>query len=321
MKTLVTGGFGFIGSNLITNLLNSGKEVVCVDNFSTGSARFLTKNEAQNIQLIEVDLSKISVEYLEKMVGSIDTVFHIAANADVRSGWSDSFRDIEQNIIATYKIAEVARRKEVSEFVFTSTGCVYGDSTVMPTPETHPFPIQTSLYGSSKVACEGILSAYTANGAFKTTVFRFVSVLGRNYHHGHVIDFIRKLRANPEKLKILGNGKQKKSYINVSDCITALILLRGPSNFEVFNIGHVEYLNVLQSATLISSRLNLSPEFSVEKKERGWIGDNPFTFLDISKALASNWRPTIGIMDSICETVDWIIDNDWILDKPDFRLT
>lgn len=319
MKVAVTGGFGFIGSNLVKKLLIDQHEIVVIDNLSTGSECFLNSLEKKAINFVNLDLSNTSAKNLSSVLNGVNTVYHLAANADVRGGWTSTFRDIEENVIATHNIALASRESNVSEFIFASTGCVYGDSRTMPTPETELFPIQTSLYGASKVAAEGLLSSFAANGAFKATAFRFVSVLGPNYHHGHVIDFIKKLKSNPKKLNVLGNGKQRKSYIHVSDCVTGLMNLRSELSYDVFNIGHNRYVEVIESANLVAKFLGLSPELIFENKDRGWVGDNPFTFLDIQKAIEYGWNPTISIEDSVKETVDWIENNPWILDKEEIR--
>ena len=319
MKVAVTGGFGFIGSNLVKKLLSDQHEIVVIDNLSTGSENFLGVQEKKDVYFVNLDLSKASVKDLASCLNGVNTVYHLAANADVRGGWTSTFRDIEENIIATHNIALASREANVSEFIFSSTGCVYGDSKTIPTPETELFPIQTSLYGASKVAAEGLVSSFAANGAFKATVFRFVSVLGPNYHHGHVIDFVKKLKLNPHRLNILGDGKQKKSYIHVSDCVAGLINLRSELTYDVFNIGHNKYIEVTESAYLVTRFLGVSPELIFEDKDRGWVGDNPFTFLDIQKALKYGWKPTISIEESVKETVDWINDNSWILGKKDIR--
>jgi len=319
MKIFITGGLGFIGSNLVRQQLSLGNKVTVIDDLSTGNLKFLSPEEIAEIELIERDLVSFESSELEKVIAGTSVVYHLAANADVRGGWDNSFRDIEQNIIATHKIADAARKKGVEELVFTSTGCVYGDSTIIPTPESEPFPTQTSLYGASKVAAEGMLSSYAANGAFNVTVLRFVSVLGENYHHGHVIDFVRKLTKSPTRLEILGDGNQKKSYINVKDCVEALSGLRGDSSFNVFNIGHRNYLEVRDSAALISNFMGLSPSFNFGSENRGWVGDNPFTFLDISKAEKYGWLPSTSIEDSIKETVEWLLENKWVLDLEDIR--
>ena len=296
-------------------MLEQTDEIRILDNFSTGDNRFLSLNSGQP-ELIEVDISTAKIEALAEIMDGFDRVFHVAANADVRGGWSNHRVDIDQNIIATSNIAEAARRSGVNEIIFASTGCVYGDSTIIPTSENEPFPIQTSLYGASKVAAEGILSSYAAQGAFNVTVFRFVSVLGQNYHHGHVVDFVRKLRANPRELAVLGNGTQKKSYIHVDDCVRALIKLRNPkSPFEVFNIGHDYFIPVSESANLVVESMGLSPKIVFGTEDRGWIGDNPFTFLDIGKAKSFGWTPTISIEESVAQTVQFLLENDWVLSK------
>lgn len=319
MKVAVTGGFGFIGSNLIKTLVASGHELVVFDNLSTGDPRFLSDAEKGQITFIQIDLAKAEVADIKTNLLNTATVFHLAANADVRGGWNSTFRDIEDNVIATHNVALAAREANVSELVFASTAAVYGDSTTIPTPETEIFPIQTSLYGASKIAAEGVIASFAANEAFKATCFRFVSVLGQNYHHGHVIDFVRKLKKDPNNLSVLGSGKQKKSYIHVSDCVRGLLDLRSDLNYDVFNIGHSDFIEVSKSAKLISDCLNLQPNYIFENKDRGWVGDNPFTFLDIKKASKFGWVPEFSIVESITDTVNWIERNPWVLDKKELR--
>jgi UDP-glucose 4-epimerase len=319
MRVAVTGGFGFIGSNLVKTLVSSGYELVVFDNLSTGDYRFLTDTEKSQITFIQMDIAKAEVADIKANLMNTTTIFHLAANADVRGGWNSTFRDIEENVIATHNVSLAAREANVSQIVFASTAAVYGDSKTIPTPETEVFPIQTSLYGASKIAAEGILASFAANGAFKVTCFRFVSVLGQNYHHGHVIDFVRKLKENPIKLSVLGNGKQKKSYIHVSDCVEGLLNLRSDLNYDVFNIGHSEFIEVSKSAKLISDCLNLQPKYIFEDKDRGWVGDNPFTFLDIEKAKKFGWVPKVSIEKSITDTVNWIEKNPWVLNKKELR--
>jgi len=318
MRSIITGGAGFIGSNLV-NTLSKTDKVIVLDNFSTGDLRFLD-GLSQKIELIDIDIAKTTITNLQNIFEDADRIFHLAANADVRGGWENYRIDIDQNLIATSNVAEGARRAGIPEIIFTSTGCVYGDSKVIPTLETEQFPIQTSLYGTSKVAAEGILSSYSAQGVFKVTIFRFVSVLGKNYHHGHVIDFVNKLINNSDELEVLGNGNQKKSYVHVEDCILALEKLRNPeSNFEVFNIGHDTYKTVKESAELIANIMKCNPKFKFGKEDRGWVGDNPFTYLDISKAQKFGWNPKISIEDSIIQTVEHLLNNSWILGKGSAR--
>lgn len=322
MKSIVTGGLGFIGSNLTEYLLELGQEVLILDDLSTGDLRFgATFLDNPNLKFIQIDLFKASPNELSKLFDGADVIYHLAANADVRGGWKNPYVDLNQNTIATHNVAEAARISGIKEFIYASTGCVYGEPNVVPTPETAPMPIQTSLYGATKLSGEGILSVYALNDAFKLTIFRFVSVLGRNYHHGHVIDFFNKLRKNEHTLEILGNGKQKKSYIHVYDCVNGLTSLRGTNRIEIFNIGHNYYITVLESAKIISSHLGLNPDFRVGEDERGWIGDNPFTFLDTSKAISAGWKIKHSIEDSLVLTVDWLTKNPWSIDGDSQRKT
>jgi UDP-glucose 4-epimerase len=314
MLAVVTGGFGFIGSNLVRELLLLGYEVKVIDDFSTGDRRFLSVDEQNSIDILDIDLCKTKVSQLSSFLKDADIVFHLAANADVRGGFQSPFRDLESNVIATLNLLEAMRQASVPRLVFSSTGCVYGDTHVHPTSENYSFPIQTSLYGSSKVAAEGLVSTYAAQGIFKATCYRFVSILGQNYHHGHVID-------NPKELPILGNGQQKKSYLDVQDCITAMISIQHETFYEVYNLGNVDYISVLESASIISSTMNVSPQLKVGHSPRGWIGDNPFTFLDITKASSAGWTPKIPIVESIKRTVDFLLQNPWVVEKTDYRLS
>ena len=314
MRVCVTGGAGFIGANLVERLINDNHEVLVIDNFSTGDSRFLGPRIKEDISILKMDLSAPDQESLNAFLRETEVIFHLAANADVRGGWQAKYADIQHNVIATHNLALAAQYSGVREIIFSSTGCVYGDSTIIPTPETEPFPIQTSLYGASKVSAEGILSTFAMNGVFRVTVLRFVSVLGRYYHHGHVVDFMRQLLRDSSQLKILGNGRQKKSYISVEDCVEALVSLRGLTNFEVFNIGQDYFCEVSESAKLIAKTMNLNPEYVFGVEDRGWIGDNPFTFLDTSKAKQHGWSALSSIEESVSRTVKWILENQWVLD-------
>jgi len=182
----------------------------------------------------------------------------------------------------------------------------------VPTPENSSIHQQTSLYGASKYSSESFLGAYAEANKFKVTVLRFVSVLGPRYTHGHVYDFIQKLSVNPSRLDVLGDGTQTKSYIHVSDCVNAITDLRGPANFEVFNIGRAETISIRRSIELISECLRISPELLFGNSPRGWIGDNPIILLDITKANSLGWTPMVSIEDSILDTAKWIIENPWV---------
>lgn len=316
-KIVVTGGAGFIGSNVTDALLARGDEVWVVDNMSTGRAEFVNPS-AHNVLDLDIADPREKSRLGEVLAGT-DTVYHLAANADVRFGMNDTMRDINQNVIATVNLAEVADAAGVKHIVFSSTGAVYGDSVEHPTPENTHFPVQTSLYGMSKVAAEGILSSFAANGHFSATSFRFVSVLGQRYMHGHVIDFVRQLVRNPQTLTVLGDGYQRKSYMHVNDCVRALLTLRASSDYEVFNLGAPDYCTVRDSVAWITERMSLTPELVFTGGDRGWVGDNPFTWLDVDLAGSHGWVAGISIRQAVEMTVDWLLANQWALNVQDVR--
>src|SRR4051812_15569763 len=269
MQAFVTGAAGFIGSSLIDRLLAAGHSVVGYDNFSTGQRRFLEGASASpRFELVEADLLGDNV--LRSSMAGCEIVFHLAANADVRFGTHHPFRDLEQNTIATYNLLEAMRANGIKRIAFSSTGSVYGDTTLFPTPENAPFPVQTSLYGNSKVAAEGLISSYCEGFGFQGFIFRFVSILGERYTHGHVFDFYQKLLVDPSKLEVLGNGKQRKSYLYIHDCIDAIMIAieRATDRVNIFNLGQDEYCEVNQSIGWICDRLQLKPRLEYTGGER-----------------------------------------------------
>jgi UDP-glucose 4-epimerase len=317
MKVVVTGGAGFIGSNLVDALLAAGHHVLVIDNFSTGFEQHLASASTnREFEAVVCDLFD-EPERLVELVTGADAVVHLAANADVRFGWDAPRRDLEQNVIATHNVLEAIRRGGVPRLLFSSTGSVYGETEVIPTPEDAPFPVQTSLYGASKAAAEGYIAAYASANLVSATVFRFVSVLGPRYSHGHVIDFVRQILSSPDHLTILGDGRQRKSYLHVHDCAAAIVGCIGRTpEFEVFNLGVDDYCTVTESAGWICERLHVEPEVEYTGGDRGWIGDNPFIYLDTARIRATGWEPRSGIRAAVESTVDYLVDHRWILDGP-----
>jgi UDP-glucose 4-epimerase len=310
MRIFVTGAGGFIGSNLVDRLLQDGHEVVGFDNFSTGQEKFLAEaQKAANFTLIRGNL--LDNGTLVPTVAGVDQVIHLAANADVRFGTEHPRKDLEQNVIATHNLLEAMRLNGVRRIAFSSTGSVYGETAVFPTPEDAPFPVQTSLYGASKLAAEGLIAAYCEGFGFQGTVFRFVSILGNRYSHGHVFDFCRMLLADPTRLRILGNGRQRKSYLHVADCVSAILtaLARPEDKYAVFNLGTDQYCEVRDSVGWICTRLGLAPKLEYTGGDRGWIGDNPFIFLDCSRIRALGWQPHYSIREGVERTVDYLMAN------------
>ena len=314
-KVIVTGCAGFIGSTLVDRLLQESHQVVGVDNFSTGQRRFLDgalKNPA--FKLTEMDL--LDLDALKFAFIGGEAVFHLSANADVRFGTNHPRRDLEQNTIATYNVLEAMRVNGIKKIAFSSTGSVYGESMVVPTPEDGPFPVQTSLYGASKAAGEGLISAYCEGFGFQACIFRFVSILGERYTHGHVFDFYQKLKNDPTRLAVLGNGKQRKSYLYVQDCIDAILLAmdKAPDKINIFNLGVDGYCEVNDSIGWICAELGVTPSMQYMGGDRGWIGDNPFSFLDTKKIQSLGWKPKVSIEDGVVRTVRWLRENEWVFE-------
>lgn len=315
MKYFITGCAGFIGSNLTDKLLSLGHEVVGYDNFSTGLDKFLQQaKQSPQFTLIKNDL--LDRDALTQSMKNIDTVFHLAANADVRFGTHHPHKDLEQNAIATFNVLEAMRANDVKRIVFASTGSIYGEAAIIPTPEQAPFPIQTSLYGASKLAAEGLIQAYCEGFDFQAYIFRFVSILGERYTHGHVFDFYKQLLKNPNELTILGNGKQRKSYLYIQDCLDAMLYAIDKSHekINIFNLGTDEYCEVNDSIGWICDYLSLTPEKKYTGGDRGWIGDNPFIFLDCSRIRNLGWKPQLSIREGITQTMKYLHQNPWLLE-------
>lgn len=313
---IITGCAGFIGSSLVDRLLALGHRVTGVDNFSTGQRRFLEgalKNPA--FKLVEGGL--LDLPALTQAFSCGDTVFHFAANADVRFGTEHPRKDLQQNTLATFNVLEAMRANGVRRIAFSSTGSIYGEPEVFPTPEHAPFPIQTSLYGASKLAAEGLIEAYAEGFNFQGYIFRFVSILGERYTHGHVVDFYKQLRDHPGTLHVLGNGKQRKSYLYVQDCIDAMLLAieKAQGKINIFNLGTDEYCQVDDSIGWICEYLGVSPRQIYAGGERGWVGDSPFIFLDCSRIQALGWQPKLSIREGVIRTLRYLEHNPWVLER------
>ena len=310
---VVTGCAGFIGSNLVDRLLADGHRVIGIDNFSTGQRRFLNAAIPNpNFRLVEIDL--LDLDALKRAFADGEAVCHLAANADVRFGIEHQRRDLEQNTIATYNVLEAMRANGIKKIGFSSTGSVYGEGSIVPTPEDGPFPIQTSLYGASKAAGEGLISAYCEGFGFQAFIFRFVSILGERYTHGHVFDFYQKLKVDPTRLFVLGNGKQRKSYLHVQDCIDAIMLAmdKAKDKVNILNLGVDSYCEVNDSIGWICEELGVTPILEYSGGDRGWIGDNPFIYLETKRIRALGWKPRFGIRDGVIQTVDYLRANEWV---------
>jgi UDP-glucose 4-epimerase len=315
MNCFVTGGAGFVGSHLVDRLLKDNHTVVAYDNLSTGETRFLSQaKKSPRFTLVVGDV--LDTMRLSESMRGADTVFHLAANADVRSGLDQPDKDLEQNTIGTFNLLEAMRQNGVRRIAFSSTGSVYGEPQVFPTPENVEFPIQTSLYGASKLAGEALVQAYCEGYDFQAYIFRFVSILGERYSHGHVFDFYKSLRENPDELTVLGDGHQRKSYLYVHDCLDAILLAmeKSTSRLAIFNLGTDEFCEVNQSIGWITGQLQVQPRLIYTGGERGWVGDSPFIFLDCSRIRALGWEPKLSIREGISVTLKYLQANSWLLD-------
>jgi len=315
MNYFVTGCAGFIGSNLVDGLLANGHTVTGYDNFSTGQEEFLDSAlQSPTFTLVRGDT--LDLPALTRAMRGAEFVFHLAANADVRFGTEHPRKDLEQNTIATFNVLEAMRANGVPRIAFSSTGSIYGEAQVLPTPEDALFPVQTSLYGASKLAGEGLIQAYCEGYGFQGYIFRFVSILGERYSHGHVFDFYQKLLQDPDELYILGDGHQRKSYLYVQDCIDAIffVIEKAQEKVNIYNLGTDEYCEVNDSIGWICNHLGLDPLRTYSGGERGWIGDNPFIFLDTTKIRALGWKPKLTIQEGIIRTLEYLKSNQWLLE-------
>lgn len=317
-RVCITGGAGFIGSNLADRLRADGVEVSIVDDFRTGRREFLAHlADDPGVTIHEGDV--LDENRLRGAFEGCDWVFHLQANADVRHGLERPRRDLEQNTIATATVLEAMRAAGVSKIAFSSTGSVYGEPDVFPTPENAPFPTQTSLYAASKLAGEGMLGAYAHGFGFTSLVFRFVSILGERYTHGHVFDFYRALTRDRSRLRILGDGRQEKSYLYVGDCVEAIVTAAGvhegrPGEIGVYNLGTDETVVVDDSIALICDHMGVSPTRDYAGGFRGWAGDSPLIHLDCARIRSLGWAPTLTIPEAIRRTLEWFDANPYIWD-------
>jgi UDP-glucose 4-epimerase len=311
-RACITGGAGFIGSNLADRLIANGVEVVLVDDFRTGRQEFVAAAcKSPGVRLVEGDV--LDPVVLADAFAGCDWVFHLQANADVRHGLENPLRDLEQNTIATSRVLEAMRAHGVTRIAFASTGSVYGEPSVFPTPEDAPFPVQTSLYGASKLACEGLIEAYGVGYGFTGVIFRFVSILGERYTHGHLFDFYRALKRDASHLQVLGDGSQKKAYLYVQDCVDAMLLGAGRHHEEpgaqIYNLGGERTIQVNDSIRIICEHMACAPRIEYRGGRRGWVGDSPLISLDASRMRGLGWRPQCTIEQAVVRTLEWFDSN------------
>ena len=307
-KALVTGGLGFIGSHLVDSLLEEGWEVIVLDNLLTGRKSNLERqrrNQSLNVTVGDIRRKETAA----KATKDCDAVFHLAAHALMRVSQADPAADIDYNLMGTMNVLQGAVRNEVPDFVFASTSALYGEAAVFPTPEYYS-GVQTSFYGASKLAGEAFAAAMVQFASMRLWAFRFGTVLGERCRRGAIWDFEHKLLKNPHRLEILGDGKQTKDYLSVSDCVGGILLghekARDPVN--IFNIGLAEKTTVDEVADIVIKEMGLK---DVKKTytggSHGWKGDNPVVNLSFEKIKRLGWRPRFTASQAITTTARWTL--------------
>lgn len=310
-NVLITGGAGFIGSHLVDRLIKNNK-VIVLDNLVSGKEEFIQEHANNpNFEFHKVDLLNDNIDNYFK---NIDEVWHLAANPDIRAALKDTRIDVEQNILVTYKVLEAMRKNNVNNIFFTSTSTIYGEAKQMPTPENYSPLVPISLYGSTKLACESLISSYCHTFGIRAIIFRFANIIGERSTHGIIYDFINKLKNNPNELEILGDGTQCKSYLLINDCIDAMFFAKEKikERFEVFNIGSEDKINVKRIAEIVCEEMglkNVKFNFISGADGRGWKGDVKMMQLSIEKIKSLGWKPKFNSEEAVRECTKTLLRN------------
>ena len=307
---LVTGGAGFIGSHLVDALVDRGYKVRVIDNFSSGRESFLSHHHGNGaVEVFKGDLLDNGA-VLSAMDG-IETVHHLAANPDIRLGTEVTDTDLKQGTIATYNVLEAMRVCGVKRISFSSTSAIYGEATEMPTSETYGPTLPISLYGASKLACEALITAWIGTFGAQGFIHRFANIVGPRGTHGVIFDFIHKLKKDPTRLEVLGDGKQEKSYMSANDCVRSMlhVLDNNDEDMNLYNLGTGDTCSVSRIAEIVVEESGLEGvKLEFTGGSRGWAGDVPKTYLDVSKLLRSGFEPSTMSEQSIRDTARSLID-------------
>jgi UDP-glucose 4-epimerase len=304
MRCIVTGGAGFIGSHLVDALVARGEEVIVIDSLATGTKEHLSSHIAHDsVIFIEKDLC--GDDWTAACAG-VERIYHLAADPDVRASAEHPRHQLQHTIIATHQVLEAMRQHHIPELIFTSTSTVYGEATIIPTPETYTPMEPVSVYGASKLACEALISAYCHSFGIQSWIFRFANIVGARSGHGVIHDFIEKLRRNPSELEILGDGKQAKSYLSVSACIQAMFfgIEHAKKQVNYLNIGSDDWIDVTTIAEIISAEMDLSSvAFRYTGGNKGWVGDVARMQLSCDAMKALGWQPPVNSYESVVQAV------------------
>jgi len=304
MISVVTGGAGFIGSHLVDALCKKGDQVIVIDSLVAGDERHLSGHIMKGtIQLVKADLM---LDDWQELLKGAHRVYHLAADPDVRQSAISPERQVRNNILATHRVLEAMRETRVPEIVFTSTSTVYGEAGVIPTPEEYSPLEPISVYGASKLACEALISAYCHSFGMRSWIYRIANIIGARTGHGVLRDFIDKLRQNPEELEILGDGKQIKSYLEVHECVKAMLFAaeNARNTVNIFNIGSEDWIDVTRIAKIVCDEMNLrNTRFRYTGGERGWVGDVPRMQLSVERIKSLGWSARQGSEESVRQAV------------------
>lgn len=310
----VTGGAGFIGQHLVATLLDEGVRVVVIDDFSSSDRRSLMRYDGRDdVRFIEGDVGDIDV--MRYALEGCGAVFHLAANPEVRIGESEPLTHKRANVDATAAVLEAMRLEGVPDILFTSTSTIYGEATEIPTPESYGPLLPISIYGGAKLACEALISAYCGTFDLRAALFRFANVVGPGATHGVTVDFVAKLRQDPARMEILGDGKQTKSYVHVQDTVQGMLHawrhgMPESGHASAYNIGSIDWIPVTEVADIVAEVLGAAPEYSFMGGTRGgggWKGDVPRMMLATDALRALGWEANHSSAEAIRDTASWLV--------------
>ena len=304
MKSFVTGGAGFIGSHLVDKLIEKGHTVTVFDDLSSGKTEFIKHHlEDDNFTFVKADL--VDTETVSKEIKGHDVVFHIAANPDVRLGAQKP--DIaKKDILATYNLLDAMRKQDVKKIVFSSSSVIYGETPPFPLPENYGPLLPISVYGAAKLAAEGLISSFCHTFDMQGWMFRFANVVGMRGTHGVIVDFINKLRKNPKELEILGDGKQRKPYLYVTECIDGIMhgFTHADEEINVFNLGVDSVTEVTRIGKLVVEEMDLeNVTFTYTGGKRGWKGDVPHFQFDVNKIKKLGWEANLSSDEAVRKAI------------------
>ena len=310
MKYFITGGAGFIGSNLVDRLISERHSVTVYDNFSSGNEEFIKYPYNNHLfKYIKADL--LDKEKIIKTMKGHNIVFHFAANPDIARSMVETDLDLRLGIIVTYNVVEAMRINNIKKIAYSSGSGIYGDVGLVETGENFGPLMPISMYGASKLGGEAIISAFCHMFDMKAWIFRFANVVGKRQTHGVGYDFIRKLKANTKKLEILGDGSQSKSYIYINDAIDAMLFVMEKSNekVNVFNIATDDYITVNEIAEVVIEEMGLKDvELIHTDGKRGWKGDVPIVRFDLTKIHNLGWKAKYNSHEAVLKSVKLLLE-------------